>query len=320
MTSAARWGLCATVKAPAADVLRFAAFHLSAGAHRIHICLDAPNPGAFAALKAHPKCRVTQCDDAYWQQVKGHRPAKHQIRQSFNATRTYRRVRDVDWLIHMDVDEFLVSELPVASALAALPQNIQSARTRPMEALAPSDAATFPDAFKKFLPNGPARLETAMRLYPTFGAYVKGGFVSHVAGKLFVRTGLPDMKIRIHNAQQNEQMNPRSTELDQVALAHCHASNWQAWRDAYQYRFEKGSYRANLAPAIPEADGGLTLHALFKTIRAHEGEHGLRTFFDEVCADTPEHRSRLEKEQLLVVHDLALETHLKTHFPDFTNG
>tara|TARA_B110000977_G_scaffold31180_1_gene41272 strand:- start:130 stop:372 length:243 start_codon:yes stop_codon:yes gene_type:complete len=61
-----KWGIVATIKADTATILRFAAYHLEFGAHRIYIYLDAPNPQAQEALRDHPKCRVVRCDDGYW--------------------------------------------------------------------------------------------------------------------------------------------------------------------------------------------------------------------------------------------------------------
>ena len=61
-----KWGVVATIKAPAQDVLRFAAYHLDLGAHRLFIYLDEPNPEAYAPLKNHSKVRVFSCDDAFW--------------------------------------------------------------------------------------------------------------------------------------------------------------------------------------------------------------------------------------------------------------
>lgn len=61
-----KWGIVATIKADTATILRFAAYHLEFGAHRIYIYLDAPNPQAQEALRDQPKCRVVRCDDGYW--------------------------------------------------------------------------------------------------------------------------------------------------------------------------------------------------------------------------------------------------------------
>ena len=45
------------------------------------------------------------------------------------------------------------------------------------------------------------------------------------------------------------------------------------------------------------------------------GKAGLRAFFDEVCADTPSLRSRLQAHGLLSEVNLALDAALSTHFP-----
>ena len=313
----ARWGLVATALAPAQDILRFAAYHLDAGAHRIHIYLDAENPTAYAALKAHSKCRVTTCDGDWWAKRGKGRPKKHQVRQAMNATHAYTRKADVAWLIHMDVDEFLVSDQAIGDILAPLETNV--ARARPMEALsgdrpAPGDTS----AFKGFVPGGPGRSRILRDLYPTYGAYLKGGFLSHVAGKVFVRTQLPDVRFQIHNAFEND-VEIKGTDLpqDTLALAHCHAKTWEEWQKTYRFRLSQGSYRAALGPNKPRDKGGLSMHELFAMIEEDGGETALRAFFDEVCADTPALRARLDAHGLLRRANLDTDAALSRHFPDF---
>ena len=45
--STTTWGIVSTIKAPAKDILTFAAYHLDLGAHRVYIYLDAPDTRAF---------------------------------------------------------------------------------------------------------------------------------------------------------------------------------------------------------------------------------------------------------------------------------
>ncbi len=302
-----RWGISATILAPTRDILAFAAYHLEAGAHRLYLYLDDDNRDAFAALKAHPKIRPVLCDDDWWN---GKRPKKHQVRQTQNATHAYNRRADVDWLIHMDVDEFLVSDRPVADTLADLPADQTTARVRPMEQLAGDGTA-----FKAFVPNGPDRARIVADLYPTYGAHIKGGFLSHLAGKVFTRTGLSDVRIQIHNAFQNDEMLKGPEDTPGMDLAHCHASHWDHWYKSYRYRLEKGSYRSELAPNRPRDKGGMSMHELFQTIEADGGTPALRAFFDEVCTDTPDLRARLSRYGLLKHADLDLNTTLAKHFP-----
>jgi hypothetical protein len=304
------WGVSATIKTPAPEILHWAAYHIEAGAHRVHIYLDDDNPAAFNALKEHPKVRVTMCDEAYWLKRKGARPPTHQVRQTANATHAYRRNPDVDWLIHIDVDEFLVAQARVADILSALPHDMVTARIRPMEQLSGA-----PSLFKAFLPNGPARARIVAELYPTYGAYLKGGFLSHLAGKVFVRTGLDKVHVRIHNVFQAGEMIPTAEQQQGIDLAHAHAKTWDDWIAAYRYRLTKGSYRAELGPNKPYDKGGLSMHDLFAMIEAESGEAGLRAFFDEVCADTPDLRARLQKHGALRSANLALNAPIDTYFP-----
>ncbi|MGV6850154.1 MAG: glycosyltransferase family 2 protein [Marinibacterium sp.] len=318
MSDAPRWGLTATIKAPAGDILRFAAWHLAQGAHRLYLYLDEPSE-AFDTLKAHPKIRVTTCDETWWQKQGGKRPVKHQVRQSKNASHAYTRKRDVDWLIHMDVDEFLWPEDSVAAHLAALPDTVRTARIRPQEAL--GDASGL---YKAHVPPGPDRARIVARLYPTFGEHLRGGFVSHTAGKVFVRTGLNDLTIRIHNAFQGEVMNPGETELPGIDLLHHHATTWDTWQAAYRFRIAKGSYRADLPAVLPAEKGGMNLHALLNWLEETEGPAGLRGFYDEVISGQGALPGRLETEGLLRRREMPVSALVAKHFhgipPDWADS
>jgi hypothetical protein len=304
------WGVSATVKAPVAEILHWAAYHLEAGAHRMHIYLDDNNEDALNALKSNPKVRVTLCDDAYWKNRKGTRPLTHQVRQTANATHAYRRSPEVDWLIHIDVDEFLVADQPISTTLAELPPSTPAVRIRPMEQLSGT-----PHLFKAFVPNGPDRTPIVADLYPTYGAYLKGGFLSHVAGKVFVRTGKEQVHVRIHNVFQAGEMIPTAEREPHIDLAHAHAKTWEIWLAAYRYRLTNGSYRSELGPNKPYEKGGLSMHDLFRMIEAENAEAGLRAFFDEVCADTPALRGRLQKHGLLREAHLTVNAQMDTFFP-----
>ncbi|MEP4197344.1 MAG: glycosyltransferase family 2 protein [Aliishimia sp.] len=308
--STAKWGIVTTVLSPKADILRFCAYHLRAGAHRIYIYLDDPDADVFDALKAHRRIRPTRCTTGYWKQQGGARPLKHQVRQTKNATRTYHRKSEVDWLIHIDVDEFLVSKAPIAEVLSDIDTKAQCARIRPMEVLAGD-----PTLFKAHIPNTADRDAILDRVYPTYGTSVKGGFLSHVAGKLFVRLGQDGLKLRIHNAFVEQLQNPNQIDLPQIDLAHLHAKSWDDWLAHFRYRLEKGSYREELGTNRPRSSGGITMHELLCQIEAEGGEKSLRQFYDEMCAATPELVARLTSEGLLKRADLQLDAALHAEFP-----
>ncbi|MEQ9693624.1 glycosyltransferase family 2 protein [Shimia sp. SDUM112013] len=316
-----RWGVVATIKAPVADVLNFVAHHLEIGADHLFIYLDDDNPEAQAALDAHPQVSVTRTDTPYWKAGGKHRPAKHQARQTRNATHAYTQATttNLDWLMHMDVDEFLWAERPLSDLLAALPAKAEAARVRPIEALSPPDGPSAGGVthFKGFVPAHGKRQEISQALFPTFGNYVKGGFLSHVQGKVFVRTGMSDIEIRIHNAFKNGIELSETVEFSGVDLCHLHVRDWDSWQAHYRYRHNRGSYRSELKPAIATDHGGLTLHQLFAMLEAENGKNGLRAFFDEVCVARPDLLQALEARGLLRSYALDLEEKRARHFPDY---
>lgn len=313
------WGIAATIKAPARDVLNFVAHHLELGANHIWIYLDAPNLVAQDILAGHDHVTVTLCDDAYWQHTHGQRPHKHQVRQAANIMQAYERAEALDWLLHIDVDEFLWPQRPISELLAQVPATCLIARVRPSEALCSDGIADAdPDLiwFKTWISGRNARRQVVPEIYPTYGHYVKGGFMSHVAGKIFVRTGQKDLKIRIHNAVQNKIQNPEQIALEDVELLHLHATSWEHWMKSFGYRHKKGSYRADLGAALPAAQGGMNLHELFAALS--QEPDGLRGFFEEVCLATPELRAKLEARGMLRGYRLGFDAKRKRQFPEFT--
>ncbi|MDU8910572.1 glycosyltransferase family 2 protein [Aestuariicoccus sp. MJ-SS9] len=311
-----RWGVVATVKAPLPAILDFAAWHLSQGAHRLYLYLDDDPQGAEERLRRHPRIRVTVTDAAYWAKRNG-RPDKHQVRQTVNARHAANRRAECDWLAHIDVDEFLLPDRPLADQLAELPNTALCARVRPVEALAPGDgAAPGETAFKAFPLDQRARQTAAEACFPTWGQHLSGGFLSHVAGKLFFRTGLKGLQIRIHNVILDGVQNPGEAALTDTELGHFHAADWDHFRQVYRFRLTHGSYRAELNPQV-RRDGALNLHDLFGAIEASGGEDALRAFYDEVCTASAGLCTRLEDHGLLRRHRMALAENRARHFPDF---
>lgn len=318
MSNQPKWGIVSTVKAPLREIADFAAHHLDLGAHRVILYLDDDAPETYAALNAHPKLRVIKADAANWRDK--NRPERHQPRQTANARHALRRKsRALDWLGHIDVDEFLWPAKPLADQLAALPADCLTARIRPIEALSSDGVADIPPdqtCFKATARDRATRHQQTAAIYPTFGAHLNGGFLSHVAGKVFFRTENPDLRPRIHNVYLGDEENPGQRELPETELCHLHAPSLARWLDRFGYRLEQGAYRAGLAPTRARAQGGLTMHELFHAIIDEKGRDGLIGFFNEVCCATPDLRGRLSDFGLLRCHSLDLDRKRAQHFPD----
>lgn len=308
MTRAPTWCVAATVKAPLVDVQNFAAHHIDRGATKVFLFLDDADHSACEILNKHPAVRAQACDDAWWASFNRPRPDDHKGRQAFNATRAYRIfARKLDWFAHIDVDEFIWPDTTISESLAAAPSDARTLRLRPIEALEGDGTA-----FKGRITGKPdVTKEISDRIYPAYGQFLRGGFISHTAGKLFVRTGFDKIKIRIHNIMIDNVKDRTGIEATDMRLCHAHAKTWDAFKSMYEFRMKQGSYRKELS-----GPDGVPLHAIFKTLEDELGEAGLRGFYNEICVDTPQLRKALAAEGLLHICDLRLDQMRKKHFPD----
>ncbi|WP_235871923.1 glycosyltransferase family 2 protein [Pelagimonas phthalicica] len=302
-----RWGLVSTIKAPLRMIARFAAHHLELGAQALHIYLDAPDAETAAYLSRHPKIHMTLCDDAYWQASGRERMEAHQMRQAFNATRCLRMVEgDLDWLGHIDVDEFILTDAPVAQKLASVGPACAMARIPPAEALA--NYTGEPQHFKLTHKQAGVKKSDLQEIYPTFGLHLYGGFLSHTTGKVFARTGIPDTRLGIHTLKHKGEDATNREKPDGFYLAHFHARSWDHFRAHLDFRQTKGSYRPRSdRPELGQAE-------LLTFLSDEDGDDGLRAFFDEVCADTPELRQRLAARKMLIRHDFDFDASVQRVF------
>lgn len=118
---AASWGIVMTVREPAQLVLANLGWHLGTGASEIHVYFDDPDDVCVPMTTPLAEVRATRCDDAHWASVapSGKRPPTHRRRQGLNANHALAQCQ-VDWLIHLDADEFLLQSRPLGEEMAAV--------------------------------------------------------------------------------------------------------------------------------------------------------------------------------------------------------
>lgn len=238
----ATWDAVATVKAPADQVLAYVAHNLSLGAAHVWLYFDDPAADVPEVLGRHPKVTVTLCDDRYWKS-RGKRKEAHQSRQSRNARDAYGRTLS-QWLTHIDVDEFILSDRPVDQILDAVPPDVRAVKLEPFEAM---HAPSLPDdIFTARMFRGPLRKEFADLRSAALGAYadvIPEGILSHTVGKVFFRTGIPGLSPRIHGAMLDGERVQSSGRHPEMRLLHFHAQDRAAWLAALPFRLSRGAYQ-----------------------------------------------------------------------------
>ena len=302
-----RWGTVSLVKAPLTRIAAFAAHHLDMGADRIHLHLDEPQPEVLDFLARHPGIAVTTCDSAWWAGQKKPRMKTHQLRQAWIATQTY-QTSDLDFLAHIDVDEFILAPEGFKDKLAALPADIAAVHLPPAELLAGTT-----DLFKLTPADAGQEKAVLEDVYPNFGGHLRGGFISHREGKLIARCGLQGVRFGLHALLLNGHPASNRMALPGVRLGHAHAPDWQTFQRHLEFRLTQGSYRKT-------DDEVLGLHDILALLQEEDGEHGLRAFFAEVCEGNARLTAALEARGMLLRAPLDHDAKIKRIFGAIPKG
>jgi Glycosyl transferase family 2 len=251
----ATWGLVATVKASEDKVLAFAAHHLSIGADHLALYFDDPDMPLPPALLHHPKVTLTLCDDAHWAKVGNKRPPEHQNRQSRNARHAYQSAK-TDWLVHIDVDEFIHTPRPLTQILDHTAHDTIAMKFEPYEAM--HDPLLPDDIYTSREFRGAIRHEHWRFRKPALGEFrkvIRDGMLSHTVGKVICRTGIPRLAPKIHTVRIGGDHVPTPHWNDELKLLHFHAQDRKAWLAALPFRLTRGAYqfRAELQAYLSKA-------------------------------------------------------------------
>lgn len=195
-----RWSVVATASEPVPLVTAFVAACFARGAAEVHLYLDTPQPALEAVLARRPGCVLIHCDAAYWRAAPEGRPWAPSDRQRYNLQRAYDSSQ-VDWLLHIDADEFLSTTGNVAAALADLPATCLVAQVPVAERvyLAPPDPDDiFDGVFRR-----PSSLQLQAEVDAIDGSaarFLRQGMAGYPSSKAFFRTGR-GLQTDIHSAR-----------------------------------------------------------------------------------------------------------------------
>ena len=277
------WDIVATVKESPEVMERFVAHHLMMGVHRIWLFFDDPEDGSVEKLGALDAVQVIRCDTAFWSE-RGGLPRTIERKQMRNAREAYRR-SSADWIAHIDSDEFIEADRPMAQIL--------SEATEPVLRLAPFEMLHFARSgrtaeqthmFRAPLPVTEEGAAIAEAAYGPFEKVLRRGMLSHIAGKFFVRTGIEGALLRIH-VPEIDGHRVGGVTAEGARLLHLHGGDWQEWRGKMRMRLKRGAYTAkqDQRKSLRLGKEATINHVLYDLLGT-EGEAGLKRFYDRVCS------------------------------------
>ncbi len=285
----ATWGTVTLTNNPVDQVLAFVAHHLALGPDRIDLFFDDPGDPAAALVAGIDRVHVTICDDAFWTKRGKARFARHQQRQRFMLRQVY-QTTSLDWIMHIDIDEFLLTRTAIADLLGDTAPSVPVIQAPPFEALYQPGLAD--DIFTARQFRGQIRdAYLSDQIFGPLGPMLTAGMLSHKRGKPFFRTGIKTLVPEVHHAQIGAYSSLVEPFHPDLTLLHFHADDPAAWVAAAHFRAEKGAYRFQ------------------KDLQAHLlslDTAGLFEFHRQVHQMPPEKIDLLRKAGLLVEVDLHL--------------
>ena len=300
-----RWSVVATVSEPVPLVLSFVAACFARGAAEVQLYLDTPQPALEAALARVPACVLIRCDAAYWRAAPEGRPWAPSDRQRYNLQRAY-DASQMDWLLHIDSDEFLSASGDVAAALAALPAGCLVAQVAVAERVylaSPDPDYIFDGVFRR--PN-PLPLQPQVdAIDGAVARFLRQGMTSYPSSKAFFRTGR-GLQADVHSAR-----NVTAAEVGILPgwrLFHFDGLTMHSWIQKKRRTLAQQPGWAAFAPAR---------RAQLAAIAAADAtQGGLEALYLSIKPLSPERAAALRALDLLTPGDLDLRGDLARVFPE----
>ena len=220
------------------------------------------------------------------------------MRQAFNATRVY-RITQLDWLAHIDVDEFILTRSPMPELLAQVDEKCSHIAMQPVEMM---DSPGNLHHFKRY-----ASPEERAVIYPQFGPLVRGGFVGTASPKVMARRGLADIRFGIHALRLRGDVVQGGGHLPGVELGHAHAPDFATFQRHMAYRLDKGSYHDRNNQPNPKGH-------LIRALMDDPDPNALRAFHTELCVPSPERLDLLAAHDMLRTERLDLDAKVARFF------
>ena len=278
-----RWGVCATVAEPLPLLAAFAAHYAEMGASVIRLYLDRPVPGLATCLSRIDAVDIIEADESHYRRAleAPGKPDRLNRKQRLNANHAARTM-DVDWLLHVDADEFLASD-DFGAELAALPDEVDSLHIPNGERawIAGAPNTTIFDGVLRWPVTGPRRRVRRL-LGEEVMRYTNRGFCGHDWGKSCTRTGR-GLKLGLHRPRSD----PPAVVVTSERAKICHFDgltrvHWVAKLRRYaelgmysqpsggrRFRYEQMRY---VTEAGGQGDAAMAMHDLARVIPAEQAE------------------------------------------------
>lgn len=261
--------VAAIVNEPASVLDRFVGWYLAQGADAIWLFFDSPQSPDLKRYSDNPRVRCTACTADFWRDLGVKPEARFTRRQNAVLTAAYQKLTE-GWLLNVDADELMYAP---GTTLAEWLQHKSAAQTL---RIATAEHVHAPSALPCF--RLPIDRREVNAVYGDLSDLFRRrlGLIGHADGKSFHRTGMSDIRLRQHWAEDSsgaEVQGERLGAADGIYLLHFMAPDYDQWRAKLEWRLNAHGFpdpiKARLheikaQPSDPEPD----FRALFEVLHS----------------------------------------------------
>ncbi len=140
------WIIASTVSAPSWQIILHARYHSNFGAKKLIYFLDSPQKHSNEELELLSRyAEIILCNHDYWD-AQGGKPPNHTTRQLINL-QFARKCKDAEWVLHIDIDEFLYLPSNNFNDVFSLPPEIAEVRIENVERVLTYGSNTWIDGY-----------------------------------------------------------------------------------------------------------------------------------------------------------------------------
>lgn len=189
------WSVAVTARAPAYQVNEFLEHYVGLGADRVFLFFDDENYVDFDRDKFSGVVIPFVCTQEYWNTVykappmsdRVGRPDAVEIRQGVNALFA-REIMHSDWLLHVDIDEFIYVKKDVSEVLSSYPDSVFSVLLRTLEAVYPDVRSPGAETDTVYFKKSVAQKDLLRQIYSEeILQCATNGLWGTIIGKSFIR-------------------------------------------------------------------------------------------------------------------------------------
>ncbi|WP_028687415.1 glycosyltransferase family 2 protein [Pseudomonas fulva] len=249
------WSVATTVRAPEYQINNFLEHYVGLGADKIYIFFDDPEFTAYDADRFAGRVISFVCNDKYWETAykappmaeRIGRPDAVEIRQGVNALFA-REVMTSEWLLHVDVDEFIYAKKDVSEVLSVYPATVFSVLLRTLEAVYDSVKPEGKETDTLYFKKSVQQKELLEEIYPSeLLKCATNGLWGTIIGKSFIRKSPEIKSMSVHWPTPVDTSLTKNVPTYYIDLLHFEGQTYDLFKEKVKLRIYK-----NVAKHMPQ--------------------------------------------------------------------